>query len=86
MLNRLSKHVLLRKNKTAAASARAGAFQHLKHKRMPPLEKVDASTGLGGPAPRWGSEARIRQIATAAGATLWDMPRDDDFAFHMYAR
>lgn len=86
-MHRLNKHVSLRKAQTAATSARAAALGQLKQQRMPPLERVDGTTGAAKPQQHsWGSEAGIRAIVEAAGARLWDMPRDGDCAFHMYAR
>ena len=84
--NRISKHVRLRKEQTAAASARGQAFCDLRTQRMPALERVDPATGAAKRACGWGSESGIRQIVENAGARLWDMPKDNDCAFHMYAR
>ncbi len=76
----------MRQKQTAATSAKAAAFEKVKQQRLPPLERVDPKTGHGKPVFAWASEARIRELVESAGALLWDMPRDDDCAFHMYAR
>ncbi len=84
-MHSISKHAQLRKEHTASTCAKAAGLQQLKHQQMPPLERVTSSR-TAQPAFRWGSEAGIRAVVEAAGARLWDMPRDNDCAFHMYTR